>query len=137
MMPLLEPGLGSGDTARIPRQAASCERRMEAEKRENADGRASERERETERERERGGGRGKEGVGRDGPPLYGQLNEITRNRKLSDVPILLERPSATQKWCPWAELVAHNVDVHDDVRDDTPPRRKGIRRVVPTKPGAR
>jgi len=112
MMPLLEPGLGSGDTARIPRQAAR-------------------------RERERGGGRGKEGVGRDGPPLYGQLNEITRNRKLSDVPILLERPSATQKWCPWAELVAHNVDVHDDVRDDTPPRRKGIRRVVPTKPGAR
>jgi len=68
---------------------------------------------------------------------YGQLNEITRNRKLSDVPILLERPSATQKWWPWAELVAHNVDVHDDVRDDTPPRRKGIRRVVPTRPGAR
>lgn len=56
----------------------------------------------------------------------GKLNEITRNRKLSDVPILLERPSATQKWCPWAELVAHNVDVHDDVRDDIPPRREGI-----------
>lgn len=58
--------------------------------------------------------------------LYGQLNEITRNRKLSDVPILLERPSATQKWCPWAELVAHNVDVHDDVRDDILLRREGI-----------
>jgi len=53
------------------------------------------------------------------------------DRKLSDVPILLERPSATQKWCPWAELVAHNVDVHDDVRDDIPRRREGICRVVP------
>lgn len=56
-----------------------------------------------------------------GRALHGQLDEITRNRKLSDVPILLERPSAAQKWCPWAELVAHNVDVHDDVRDDIPP----------------
>lgn len=73
--------------------------------------------------RESGGRRGGKGG------LHGQLNEITRNRKLSDVPILLERPSATQKWCPWAELVAHNVDVHDDVQDDIPPRREGIRRV--------
>jgi len=31
----------------------------------------------------------------------------------------------------WAELVAHNVDVHDDVRDDILPRREGICRVVP------
>jgi len=62
---------------------------------------------------------------RNGLCLYGQLNEITRNRKLSDVPILLERPSAPQKWCPWAELVAHNVDVHDDVRDDIPERGPG------------
>lgn len=74
-----------------------------------------------ENEQERGTGR----LRGDGTGLHGQLNEITRNRKLSDVPILLERPSATQKWCPWAELVAHNVDVHDDVRDDIPPRREG------------
>lgn len=73
--------------------------------------------------------------GRDG--LRGQLNEITRNRKLSDVPILLERPSATQKWCPWAELVAHNVDVHDDVQDDIPPRREGISAACTSGPGTR
>lgn len=66
---------------------------------------------------------GVKGGGRTVSGSTGQLNEITRNRKLSDVPILLERPSAKQKWCPWAELVAHNVDVHDDVQDDIPPRR--------------
>jgi len=82
MMPLLEPGLGSGDTARIPRQAASCERRMEAEKRENADGRASERERETERERERErGGGGRKGWAGTGLHSTGNLmrSRVTEN----------------------------------------------------------
>lgn len=41
---------------------------------------------------------GKRGAGR--ASLYGQLNEITRNRKLSDVPILLEPSVGHAKMVP-------------------------------------